>query len=277
MKQQQKSQAEALLSMHHRGRVLVFANAWDVASARVLESCGAEAIATSSAGVAFALGYPDGEKISRREMLQMVGRICGAVEIPVTADVEAGYGRGPEDAAETARAVIEAGAVGVNLEDGTGEPQHPLVDLSLAAAKVAAVREAAGRAGVPLVLNARTDVYLDQVGPPESRFDEALRRAISFRDAGADCIFLPGVKDAETIRAFARELRCPINILAGPGVPSLPELQKLGVARVSLGSKPMLAAVSTLRRLWQELQGPGTYTGLAGALTHAEMNRLLSR
>jgi 2-methylisocitrate lyase-like PEP mutase family enzyme len=104
-----------------------------------------------------------------------------------------------------------------------------------------------------------------------------LRRAISFRDAGADCIFLPGVKDAETIRAFVRELRCPINILAGPGVPPLPELQKLGVARVSLGSKPMLAAVSTLRRLWQELQGPGTYTDLAGALTHAEMNRLLSR
>jgi 2-methylisocitrate lyase-like PEP mutase family enzyme len=209
MKQQQKSQAEALRAMHHRGRVLVFANAWDVASARVLESCGAEAIATSSAGVAFTLGYPDGQKISRREMLEMVGRICRAVEVPVTADVESGYGSGPEDAAETARAVIEAGAVGVNLEDSTGEPEHPLVDLALAAAKVAAVREAAGHAGVPLVLNARTDVYLDQVGPPESRWDEALRLAISFRDAGADCIFLPGVQDADTIRAFVRELRCP--------------------------------------------------------------------
>jgi 2-methylisocitrate lyase-like PEP mutase family enzyme len=277
MNGQLKSKAESLRSMHQRGRVLVFANVWDVASARVLESSGAEAIATSSAGVAFALGYPDGERISRGEMLDMVARISRAVKVPVSADVDAGYGSRPEDAAETVRAVIEAGAVGINLEDGTEDQAHPLLEPSLATAKVAAARQAADRAGVPVVINARTDVYLNQVGPPESRFDEALRRGKAYRDAGADCIFLPGLGDTEAIGAFVRELRCPINILAGPGFPPIPELEKLGVARISLGSKPMLAAVSTLRRVWQELRSTGTYSSLEGAFSHGEVNQLLTR
>jgi 2-methylisocitrate lyase-like PEP mutase family enzyme len=276
MNEQQKLKAEALRSLHHRERALVLANAWDVASARVLESAGAEAIATTSAGVAFSLGYLDGQTISRDEMLQVIARICRAVQLPVTADVEAGYGNRPEDAAETARRVMGAGAVGVNLEDRSGDRASPLLDIDLAARKVAAVRRAGDTAGVPLVINARTDVYLSEVGPPETRFDEALRRAMAYRHAGADCIFLPSVQDPETIRRFVQELRCPINILAGPGFPSIQELRKLGVARVSLGSKAMLASVTTVRHIWQELQTAGTYTSLEGALTYRDLSQLLA-
>src|SRR6516225_2013935 len=161
---EQKSRVMAFRAMHRGPRILVLPNAWDVASARVFEEAGYGAIATTSAGVAFSLGYPDGQRISREEMLARVARIARAVRVPVTADVEAGYGNRPEDAARTAREVIEAGAVGMNLEDGTGDKARPLVELGLQVEKIRAVREAALKTGVLLVLNARADVYLDQVG-----------------------------------------------------------------------------------------------------------------
>src|SRR6185437_7061307 len=214
-------------------------------------------------------GYPDGQRISRDEMLTVVARVAKAVQVPVTADVESGYGARPEDAART------AGAVGMNLEDSTEASDTALMDVALAVEKIRAVREAGSNAGVPLVINARTDVYLNQVGAPESRYDHALRRAVAFRDAGADCIFLPGVKEPELISRFVRDVKFPINILAGPGFPAIAELQRLGVARVSLGSKPMLAGLGALRRLAQELRQRGTYTSLEGVVTYAEMQKLL--
>jgi len=275
MNPRQKSLAESFRSLHHGPTILVLANCWDVASARVLEAAGVPAIATSSAGVAFSLGYPDGQRIARDEMLAVVARVAKAVKVPVTADVESGYGPRPEDAARTAQAVIEAGAVGMNLEDSTEESDTALIEVSLAVEKIRAVREAGSRAGVPLVINARTDVYLNQVGAPDSRYDHALRRAAAFRDAGADCIFLPGVREPELIARFVKDLKFPINILAGPGSPAIAELQRLGVARVSLGSKPMLAGLGTLRRLLNELQQKGTYASLEGAVTYAEMQKLL--
>jgi 2-methylisocitrate lyase-like PEP mutase family enzyme len=271
-----KSKADALRALHLGGSILVLANAWDVASALVLEHAGAKAIATTSAGIAFALGYPDGQRISREEMLGTIERMARAVRVPLTADVESGYGERPEDAAETARGVIAAGAVGLNLEDGTDDAVHPLVDLSLAVEKIRAVCEVGHQAGVPLLVNARTDVYLNQVGAPVGRFHEAMRRAIAFREAGANCIFLPGLSDSETIARFARELQCPINILVGPGSPTIHELQKLGVARVSLGSKTMLAAVTTARRVLEELLHAGSYNSLEGILSYGEMTKLLA-
>jgi len=271
----QKSLADALRKLHHGPNILVLANCWDVASARVLEAEGVPAIATSSAGVAFSLGYPDGQRISRDEMLTVVARVAKAVQVPVTADVESGYGARPEDAARTAAAVIAAGAVGMNLEDSTEASDTALMDVALAVEKIRAVRDAGSNAGVPLVINARTDVYLNQVGAPESRYDHALRRAVAFRDAGADCIFLPGVKEPELISRFVRDVKFPINILAGPGFPAIAELQRLGVARVSLGSKPMLAGMGVLRRLAQELHQRGTYTSLESAVTYAAMQKLL--
>jgi 2-methylisocitrate lyase-like PEP mutase family enzyme len=269
-----KSKAEAFRKMH-RGRLLLLPNVWDVASARIIEESGFGAIATTSAGVAFTLGYPDGQRISRQEMVAAVARITSAVQVPVSADVEAGYGDRPEDAGLTARAVIEAGAVGMNLEDTTDRPEGPLLDLSLQIEKIKAVLEETQRAGVRIVLNARTDVYLLQVGPPERRYELALKRLAAFRDAGADCLFVPGVRDSETIRRFVPDLRHPINILAGPGSPSIPDLEKLGVARVSLGSAPMRATLGLLRRLTEELKTAGTYRAMEGAPSHDEMNRMM--
>ncbi len=269
----QRAKADAFRAMHRGGRILLLPNAWDVASTRVFAESGFGAIATTSAGIAFTLGYPDGQRISRLEMLQVVGRIAAAVQVPVTADVEAGYGHRPEDAARTAREVAEAGAVGMNLEDATGDPQHPLLDMTLQVERVKAVLEAARE--VPMVLNARTDVYLLQLEAPEKRYDAALSRLEAFRDAGADCVFVPGLRDAQTIARLVKDLRCPINILAGPGFPPVPELQKLGVARVSLGSGPMRATLGLVRRMAEELRSAGTYGALEGSLSYADLNRMM--
>jgi 2-methylisocitrate lyase-like PEP mutase family enzyme len=272
----QREKAEKLRALHQGPGVLLLPNVWDVASARIIEEAGFPAIATTSAGVAFTLGYPDGQKISRTEMLAAVARIAAAVKVPVTADVEAGYGDRPEDAAETARGVIESGAVGMNFEDAAPGGDPPLYELSQQIERIQAVRERARSAGVPLVLNARTDVYLLEVGDPQKRYDEALRRLAAYRDAGADCLFVPGVRDTETIARFVGDLRCPLNILAGVGSPPIPELVKLGVARVSLGSAPMRATLGILRRIAEELRAHGTYQNLADAPPYAEINRLLS-
>ncbi len=273
----QQKKAESFRAMHNSGDVLVLANVWDVASARIVEDAGFPALATTSAGVAFAHGFPDGQKISLERMLEAVAEIAAAVEVPVTADVEAGYGNTPEDAAKTARGVIEAGAVGMNFEDATGDPANPLFDLPLQLDRIRAIRETSSKAGVPLVLNARTDVYLAQVGEPASRHDESLRRLAAFRDAGADCVFIPGVRDPEIIKRFVADLNCPINILGVPGGPSIRELAGMGVRRVSLGSGPMRAAMGALFRLVDELKTSGTCSQMENAPSHAQMNDLMKR
>jgi 2-methylisocitrate lyase-like PEP mutase family enzyme len=271
----QTNQALQFRQLHRGPGVLILPNAWDVASARIFEEAGFPAIATTSAGIAFSLGYPDGERIPREEMLARIARIARAVRVPVTADVEAGYGATPEDAAKTTRELIQAGVVGMNLEDASGRADQPLVSLELAVEKVWASREAAVQMQAQIVVNARTDVYLLEGGNPDADYSEALRRLLAFRDAGADCVFAPGLKDAETIRRLAKAVECPLNILAGVGTPSIPDLAKLGVARVSLGSGPMRATLGLLRRIAVELKTAGTYTAMEGAVPHAEMNKLL--
>lgn len=268
--------ANAFRAMHRGGKILVLPNAWDVASARVFEDAGFPAIATTSAGIAFSLGYPDGQKISREEMLARITRIARAVKVPVTADVEAGYGDKPQDAARTACALIEAGVVGMNLEDATNDPRQPLVDLTLQLEKIHAVREAAMKTGTLLVLNTRTDTYLAQVGEPELRYLEAIKRLMAYRDAGADCVFCPGLSEPRTIEQLVKDVQCPLNILGGPGSLSVPELEKLGVARVSVGSAPMRATLGLLKRIAKELQGSGTYEALEGGIPYADVNRMLT-
>jgi 2-methylisocitrate lyase-like PEP mutase family enzyme len=260
----------------HRGPgVLVLPNAWDVASARIFEDAGFPAIATTSAGIAFSLGYPDGQRIPREEMFARIARIARAVKVPLTADVEAGYGSTAEDTASTVRELVHAGAVGMNLEDASGDPNRPLIELVIAADKIAAVRGAAAKLQVPLVINARTDVYLLPAGDPDDQYSEALRRLIAYRDAGADCVFAPGLKDAETIARMVKDVQCPLNILAGPGTPPIPELETLGVARASLGSGPMRATLGLLRRMAEELK-TGTYSALDGAVPYAEVNKMFA-
>lgn len=272
----QRTKAEAFRRMHSAGPVLLLANVWDVASARTIEEAGFPAVATSSAGIAFSQGYPDGQKIPPDQMMGAIARIAAAVALPVTADVEAGYGNRPEDAARTAREVIQAGAVGLNLEDATGDSSKPLFDLSLQVEKIRAVQEAARRLGSVLVLNARTDVYLLEIGEPAKRYGKALDRLAAFRDAGADCVFAPGLTDAATIGRLVKDLKCPVNILAVPRSPRVSELTTLGVRRISLGSGPMRASLGLLRRLAEELKSEGTYRSLEGAPSHAKMNALMS-
>jgi len=274
---QQKQKAQAFRKMHLEGDVLLLPNVWDVASARIVEAAGFPAIATSSAGIAFAQGFPDGQKIPAERMLAVIADIASAVKVPVTADVEAGYGSKPEDAARTARQVIEAGAVGMNFEDATGDPWRPLFHLPLQLERIRAIREQAENLGVPLVVNARTDSYLLQIGEATTRYGEALRRLSAYRDAGADCVFAPGLLDFATIRQFVADLNCPVNILAVPGSPFVGELKRAGVRRISLGSGPMRAAMGLLRRLLTEVAMDGTYSFLRDAPSHAEMNQLMDR
>src|SRR5881628_2192287 len=255
-----QDQARTFKQLHTGPRILVLPNAWDVITARVIESAGFAAIATSSAGVAWALGYADGERISRGEMLAVVRRIGSSVRVPVTADVEAGYGATPEAAAETARGVIAAGAIGLNLEDATDE--GPLLDLTLQVERVRAVREAGAAARVPLVVNARTDAFEVKHWSPAERFTAAVRRANAYRAAGADCVFVPHVSDAETIGRLAREIAGPLNVIAGPPAPPLGQLESLGVRRASLGPRIVQATLGLIRRITAELRERGTYEAL---------------
>lgn len=273
-----QGKAARLRDLHRGPGILVLPNAWDVASARIIEEAGFAAIASTSAGVANALGYPDGERISRDEMLAVVARIAAAVRAPVTADMEEGYGATVEEVVETARAVIAAGAVGMNLEDSTSAGPGPLEDLSRQAEKIAAIRQMCDAEGLPFVLNARTDVYLAEVGPPEGRFDETVRRLNAYRRAGADCLFAPGVRDAATIGRLAQAVEGPLNVLAVAGTPPLAELERLGVARVSLGSGPMRATMALLRRTARELREQGTYGSFTeNTMPYDEANRLFER
>lgn len=271
----QKRKAETFRALHHSAKPLLLANVWDLASARIIEEAGFSAVATTSAGIAFSEGHPDGQNIHADRMFARIAQIASAVSVPVTADVEAGYGEASEAASLTARNVILSGAVGMNFEDATGDPERPLADLSLQLERIRAIRETAQSLDVALVLNARTDVYLLQVGEAAKRYDDALRRLQAFRDAGADCVFVPGLRDAPTIGRLVTDLNCPVNILAGPGSPSVAELAGLGVKRISLGSGPMRASLGLLRRLAEELQTRGTYVALDGAPSYAEINELM--
>jgi 2-methylisocitrate lyase-like PEP mutase family enzyme len=270
--------ARQFLALHDGRKTLVLPNAWDVASARIFEEAGFPAVGTSSAGVAFALGYPDGQKISRGEMLAVVHRIVEAVRIPVTADVEGGYGAKPEEIAETAREVLAAGAVGMNLEDAIDDQPDSLADVNLQKEKIRAVVETSARAGVPFVLNARTDVFLAGIGPPETRLGRTIERLNAYRDAGAQCLFAPGVKDKETIAQLVKGVRGPLNVLATAGTPPVADLEKLGVARVSVGSGPMRATLGLIARIARQLHEEGSFSLMTdGAMTYADANRLFTR
>lgn len=273
----QKEKAEELRRFHHGPRALVLPNVWDVATARIVEAAGFPAVATTSAGIAASFGYADGQRISRQEMLGTVANIARAAHVPVTADMEAGYGITPEDMAETAERLIETGAVGLNLEDTIGRGDDCQVSLSLQVEKIRSLREASAAQGVPLVLNARTDIYLLGIGDPATRFDRTVQRLRAYRDAGADCLFAPGVRDTDTIRKLIEAIEAPLNILAGPGSPSIPELESLGVARISLGSSLARAALTKAIDAVKELRKTGTYSVLEGSLSHTDVNNIFQK
>lgn len=270
----QGEKADALRKLHQGAEILVLPNAWDCASARIFEEAGFPAIATTSAGVAFSLGYPDGQRIPRDEMLASVRRIASCVRVPVTADLESGY----DDVAKTTMGLIESGAVGLNIEDSDRRKARTLVEVSKQVQNIKIVRRVGEERGVRIVINARTDQYLEQIGEPAARFDRACERLRAYIEAGADCVFVPGVSDEESIGRLVQALKFPLNILVGAGSPAVSRLRELGVKRVSVGSGITRTAMGATRRAARELRRSGTYTAmLEGAIPYADANRLFER
>jgi 2-methylisocitrate lyase-like PEP mutase family enzyme len=253
----------------------VLPNAWDAASAAVLVRAGASAIATTSGGAAWSLGRPDGEGLTRTEMAGVVRRIVDAVDVPVTADLEGGYGLDPEDVAETVRAAIDAGAVGMNLEDSRAG-RTTLLAPGQQAERIIAGREAADGAGVPgFLLNARTDVFLSGAGDPAARTDEVVTRAEDYAKAGADCLFVPGLLDLAGLTALTARVTLPVNAMAGPGGPGVRQLAAAGIRRISVGTAIAQAAYGLAELATRELLEAGTYGSLAQGLAYRELNALL--
>jgi len=269
-----KNKAAALAKLHHAPPLFVLPNAWDAASARVFEDAGFPAVGTTSAGIAYALGHADRQKIGLAEMAEAVGRIARAVQVPVSADMEAGYG----DVARAVSAVLDAGAVGMNLEDATHERGRALFTPDEQADRIREARRTADARGIPLVINARTDLFLVAEDPGVEPVFEAIERLNVYRHAGADCLFAPGITDKLRIEALAKAVRGPLNVLAGAGTPPVAELELLGVACLSVGSGPMRATMDLTRRIANELRESGTYTLITGeTLPYADANRLMDR
>lgn len=263
--------ARRLRQLHEHG-TLVMPNAWDAASAVMIVSAGAQAVATTSGGVAWSLGRPDGEGLTRAEMAEAVRRIVAAVEVPVTADVESGYGSEPSDVAATIQAVLAAGAVGVNIEDSRSD-DGSLFTPQQQADRLRAARTAAVDAGVPeLVINARTDVFLRQVGEPAGRLDAVLERAAAYAKAGADVLFVPGLVDLDVLKRLVDASPLPINVMAVPGGPTVTDLREIGVRRVTVGTAISQAAYTVAQRAARELLSDGTYTTLESAIGYPELN-----
>jgi 2-methylisocitrate lyase-like PEP mutase family enzyme len=290
-----QTQADQFRSLHHAGTPLILVNAWDAASARIVEAAGASAVATTSAGVAWSLGAPDGDALGRDLAVGLVSRVAAAVAVPVTADIESGFGATPADVGQTVLAVIQAGAVGVNIEDawrgsesgdvagrdigesgdvaGRDSGAGLLRAVADQCARLAAARAAARESGVPVFINARVDTFLCGAGGIE----DTVARASAYLEAGADGVFVPGVVDPETIAALVAAIAAPLNVLVGPGAPPVPELARLGVARASLGSAVAQAAYAVAQRAAVEAFGPGTYEAVSDALDYGVINGLMGR
>jgi 2-methylisocitrate lyase-like PEP mutase family enzyme len=255
----------------HRDGILVLANAWDAGSARVIESAGAQALATTSAGVAWAHGYADGDKLPLRLLVQTVCSITRVTRVPLSVDFEGGYSDDPKTVGEGVASLIDAGAVGLNIEDGAGE-------VDLLCRKIEAARSAGERLGVKLFINARTDIYLKRLVAAEQRVEETIRRAARYREAGASGIFPAGVSDADEIRTLATEIDLPLNVLAWAGLPSASALAQLGVRRLSAGSSISESAyghAAQLARAFIDSGDPGSVLG--GALDYSALQALVTR
>lgn len=277
----QIERASAFRRMHDGPGLLILPNAWDVVSAKLYEVEGFRAIGTTSAGIASALGFADGERMSLDDNLAVCRRIVEHVAIPVSADIEAGYCACSKGLAETITKVIASGAAGVNIEDSAkagcgGSDAGLLLDPSLQADRITAIREAADRAGVPIVINARTDVLLDCEPVTEARLREAIERGNTYRSAGADCVFVPDMGGLREpwIALLAKEIHAPLNLIAGVNTPSVQRLEALGVARLSFGPRPMRAALRVLRDMAREWLATGTYAQMTSieSISYDEVN-----
>ena len=262
----------------HQGRhILILPNAWDVVSARIFEELGVQAIATTSGGISASLGYPDGQKISLVQMLEVIERISRAVSIPVSADMEAGYGDTIEEIEIMARGLISSGAVGLNIEDATRRPEKPLSAIGEMTDKIKAIRKVSRLVDVPLFINARTDAYQTKDEEETLRIRNVIERGKAYLEAGADCIFPFGLASSEAISKVTQELNGHININVRSNSLTIGELERLGVERVSFGTGTIRSTLGTLRKIVTELKETGTYETIRSlAIAQDELNRLFS-
>ncbi len=268
----QKEKAERFLKLHHDEAILVLLNSWDTGSSKLIEACGYKAIATTSMGIAASMGYPDCQVIRLPEMLEVITGIVNGVQAPVTVDIEAGYGNDLYEVIESVKQIIATGIAGINIEDSI-HLSPVLIDEQEFCERIAAIRSLSNALGFHLVINARTDAFYTGSGTPAEKLAESIRRGNKYREAGADCIFVQPVWEKATIATLVKEINAPINILSNPTIgagglpPSVPELQDLGVARVSLGSSMMKATLALIKKVAGELSGQGTYHTLSEVMT----------
>ena len=266
----QDSKAGRFRDLHAAGRFLLLPNGWDAGSARFLASLGASAVATSSAALAWAHGYADGEALPRDLLVETVKEITRVVDLPVTVDSERGFGASPAEVGETVARLIGAGAVGINIEDGAAPPAE-------LAARIAAVRASASREGVALFINARTDLWLKPLVAPEQRLTEAARRGKLYHEAGADGFFVPRLAQLDEIATLAASVPLPLNLMAVPDLPTVAALRQAGVNRISLGVMPFLRAYGGLRQPIQTFLSEGRLAPLfEGAATFLDINGLFA-
>jgi len=267
----QKEKAELFLKYHQDKEILVLLNSWDIGSSRLIEASGYKAIATTSMGIAASLGYPDCQIITLSEMIDVITGIVKAVQVPVSVDIEAGYGNNLNEIIDSVKKIIATGIVGVNIEDSL-ELSPVLIDEMEFCERISAIRALSDSLGFHLVINARTDSFYTSTGSQQEKLSESIKRGNKYREAGADCIFVQPVSDKETISTLVKEISAPINILANPTIgagvtPSVRELQDLGVARVSLGSSLMKATLALIKKVADELFEKGTYNILLDTVT----------
>jgi 2-methylisocitrate lyase-like PEP mutase family enzyme len=267
----QKEKAELFLKFHQDKEILVLLNSWDVGSSKLIEACGYKAIATTSMGIAASLGYPDCQVIKLPEMIAAITGIVNAVQVPVTVDIEAGYGNNLNEIIDSVKKIIATGIVGINIEDSI-DLNPVLIDEMEFCERISAIRALSDSLGFHLVINARTDSFYTSSGSSQEKLSESIRRGNKYREAGADCIFVQPVWEKETISTLVKEINAPINILANPGIgggipPSVRELQDLCVSRLSLGSGLMKATLALIKKVANELSEKGTYELLLDTLT----------
>jgi 2-methylisocitrate lyase-like PEP mutase family enzyme len=265
------SEAKTFHDLHQGTDLLILPNAWDAGSARLFEDAGAKAIATTSAGVAWALGYQDGNMLPIDKLVAVVSGISDIIKVPLSVDFEGGYTHDPKKIGETLKPILGAGAVGINIEDGDDAPE-------LLARKIEQARKTAQAAGVELFINARTDVYLNEVGEPESRAQETISRATSYREAGANGIFVPGLFETAAIKGIASEVRIPLNVMAWPDLPSAATLSNLGVRRLSAGGSILQLIWYQAAKVAKQFLQTGDARSVAGeALGYSKLQDLFSR
>jgi len=270
--------AGQFLTLHRGPKLLMLPNVWDPVGARLLENLGFPAIATASAAVSWAEGVQDGEKLSFSRMLEVVRSVVRAVDIPVTADLESGYAITPRDLAENVRQALDAGVVGVNLED-TNHATGELYSLEEQVERLQAVRTMADDAGIPLVINARTDVFIrSDPEPTPDKMKETLRRCTAYLEAGADCLYPIILSDLDAFKTIREETGAPINVYASAAAPSIAELEAAGIARLSLGPGLFKASLTTMKQVAETLLSGGPYTSFTDdVLTTPEVQKHVVR